>query len=278
MKFNKLAIAFCSAVLALWSCQTEKAIYVPDNKNVSFTESNASYTLDGEDIVVPIVRGVADKAASVDIKLVDKLGIYTLKTPTVNFGSGEYTSEVRLSYDINSLMPVVDYAFTLSFDEADMSVVGNNVFNASAMMPLEYEDYGEVTIGYCYFASLMPKKTFTLKKAKFTTDYYMIEGLYGSSPNFEFTVLGDNFEIRTLPKSNKWFSVPFVEVASGANHPSYGQITGWIDPDTDYCFVTGAAEDNSLVEGSTLEFDIFWTVSAGYFGWYTEYLYVSKVY
>ena len=277
MKFNKIAIAFFSAALLLSACETEKAIYVPENKNVSFPESSANFTLDGNDIVVPIVRGVANEAANITVSLEDEMGVYTLKTPTVQFASGEYASEIRLGYDLETLLPAVDYAFSLSFAEADMSVVGTNVFSARAMMPLEYEDCGTVSIGYCYVASLLPEKTFTLKKAKYTTNYYMIEGLYGSQTDLEITVEGENFILRTPAKSNKWFSVPLVEVASAANHPSYGQMTGWVDWDTEYCTITGAAEDNSLTVGSTIGFDIYWTVSAGYFGWYTEELVVTEL-
>lgn len=277
MKFYKIAIALFSAALVLPACETEKAIYVPDNKNVSFPSSIGNFQLDGNDLVIPIIRGVANEAASVEIKLEDKMGIYTIKTPTVQFASGEYTSEVRLSYDLSTLLPAIDYSFSLSFDEADMSVVGSNSFQASAMMPLEYEDCGTVSIGYCYVSSMLPDKTFNLKKAKYTTNYYMIEGLYGSDTDLEITVEGDHFILRTPAKSNKWYSIPLVEVASAANHPSYGQMTGWMDPDTEYCTITGAAEDNSLQVGSTIGFDIYWTVSAGYFGWKTEEIVVTEI-
>ena len=84
--------------------------------------------------------------------------------------------------------------------------------------------------------------------------------------------------ILTPAKNNKWFSgYPLIEVVSAAVHPSYGVMTGWIDPDPKFCPVQGAAGDGTLVEGSAFGFDIYWTVSAGYFGWKSEYLYVSSV-
>lgn len=270
-------VFFLSVILALSACQTEKTIYVPENNNITFMETGASYLLKGDDIVIPLVRGIAEKAVSLEIKLEDKMGIYVLKTPTVQFADGVFVSEIRLGYDLNMLLPTVDYTFSLSFDKKEMSAVGINSFQGSAMMPLEYEACGKVSVKNSFISSRLSEKTFLLKKAKFTTNYYQIEKLYGSATNFEFYVDGAYFVTRTPPKSNKWNSDPLIEIASAANHDSYGAMTGWINPDTGHCTITDPNEDGSLKIGSSIGFDIYWTVSAGYFGWYTESLVVTEL-
>lgn len=275
---KKTIFIILAALVAFASCQQPEFKYVPDNEDVSFLETGASVSLEGQDIVIPIARGVASEELALGINLDDPMGVYTLKTPVVNFAKDQYEGEIVVSYDINALKPVTEYNFSVSFDEKNMSVVGDNVYSVSAMMPLTYKDYGTVTIGYCYASSLLENKTYTLQKAEFTTNYYKVLGLYGSATDLEFRVDGEYFTPLTPAKNNKWFSgYPLIEVVSAAVHPSYGVMTGWIDPDPGYCPVQGATGDGTLVEGSAFGFDIYWTVSAVYFGWKSEYLYVSSV-
>lgn len=275
---KKTIFIILAALVAFASCQQPEFKYVPDNEDVSFLETGASVSLEGQDIVIPIARGVASEELALGINLDDPMGVYTLKTPVVNFEKDQYEGEIVVSYDINALKPVTEYNFSVSFDEKNMSVVGDNVYSVSAMMPLTYKDYGTVTIGYCYVGSLLENKTYTLQKAEFTTNYYKVLGLYGSATDLEFRVDGEYFTPLTPAKNNKWFSgYPLIEVVSAAVHPSYGVMTGWIDPDPEYCPVQGAAGDGTLVVGSAFGFDIYWTVSAGYFGWKSEHLIVSSV-
>lgn len=275
---KKTLFIVLAALVAFASCQQPEFIYVPDNEDVSFLETSASVSLEGQDIVIPIARGVATEELALGINLDDPMGVYTLKTPVVTFAKDQYESEIVVSYDITALKPTVEYGFSVSFDEKNMSAVGASVYTVSAMMPLTYKDYGTVTIGYCYAGSLIENKTYTLQRAEFTTNYYKILGIYGSPNDLEFRVDGENFYPLTAPVKNKWYpSYPMIEVVSAAVHPSYGVMTGWIDPDPSYCTIEGAAGDGTLTVGCKVGFDIYWTVSAGYFGWKTENLVVSSV-
>lgn len=270
-----------AAAVAFASCQKVEFNYTPDNEDVSFVNSSESYTLEGQKLEIAIVRGVADEALSLAIALDDEDGVFTLETPVINFAANEYEQKVVVSYDIADLAPAVKYSFAVSFDEHNKSAVGSNKFSASAMMPLEYEPYGEVTVYYSYISPLLPITTYKLNRAKYTTNYYMLEGLYTSKTELEFCVEGENFEILSKFGECKYFpSYPLFEVLTAANFSTYGPLTGWLDSDPEYCCIEGGDADGTLPEGSYIVFDVFWTVSAGYLRdtFTTEVLEVSKVY
>lgn len=274
---KKIAYILLAAAVAFASCQKVEFNYTPDNEDVSFSASSETYSLQGQKIEVPIVRGVGQEAMSLAVSLNDQEGIFTLETPVVNFAANEFEQTIVVSYNIEDLAPAVKYSFDLTFDEKIMSVVGTNKFTASAMMPLEYEPYGEVSVKASMPASLFPAMTYELMRAKYTTNYYMIKGIYGSDTELEICVDGDTFEILSKLSDCKYISYPVFQIPSGAIHPSYGQMTGWMDPGSSYCTVYGAEPDGTLPVDAILDYDIFWTVSAGYFDWYDEQLVVSKV-
>lgn len=263
---KKIAYILLAAAVAFASCQKVEFNYTPDNEDVSFPASSETYSLQGQKIEIPIVRGVGKEALSLAISLNDQDGVFTLETPVVNFAANEFEQTIVVSYNLDDLAPAVKYTFNVTFDEKNMSVVGTNMFAASAMMPLEYEPYGEVTVDNSYVKSLFPVKTYELQRAKYTTNYYMIKGMYGSDVDMEFCVRDGLFEVLSPLGTCKYFGTyPLFVIPSGAMHPSYGQFTGYLDPDPEYCYVTGAEADGTLPVGAILEYDVFWTVPAGYF-------------
>ena len=75
-------------VFGITSCSQEmmEKTYTPDNYNVTFEASSTTYSLEGQDLVVKVNRGVAKEAISVPVTLTDPNGIYSLnKNTTYNY-------------------------------------------------------------------------------------------------------------------------------------------------------------------------------------------------
>lgn len=272
MKNNKLTtkllsfVAAIALVFTMSSCNQElmETTYTPDNNNVTFSVASAYYSLDGEPLVVTIQRGVAKEAINVNLTLEDAKGVYTLSSNTVSFAAGEYTKQVSLSYELSKLQPIVNYAFTLSFDAKDKAAAGYNKFTASATMPLEYEAAGNVNITGNYIA---PGITHKLYIAKYTNNYYMIENVFGSGKNIEFNIVDGKVNL-TAPS----FTGISGLISQGFNFPSkvdigLGPVTFWFDCDPNY--VLTALDANGLFsKGSIIQFDAIYQMGGKYYGWY----------
>ncbi|MBR5183175.1 MAG: hypothetical protein IKW15_01725, partial [Bacteroidales bacterium] len=147
---KKLSMKLLSVVGALavmfttTSCNQDmmEAKYNPDNNNITFESATTKYSLEGQALVVKINRGIAKEAVSIPLTLTDPNGIYTMNKKTADFAEGEYSTEVQLTYDVTELKPVVNYAFTLSFNEAEKAASGTNKITATCQMPLVYQDWG----------------------------------------------------------------------------------------------------------------------------------------
>jgi hypothetical protein len=107
-KFTKALLSFVAAfalVFTISSCNQDlmETTYTPDNNNVTFEMSSASYSLEGQPIVIKINRGVANDAISIPLTLTDAHGVYTMNKKSADFAAGEYTTEVQLSYNVEDL-------------------------------------------------------------------------------------------------------------------------------------------------------------------------------
>lgn len=270
-KFIKSLLSFVAAfalVFTISSCNQDlmETTYNPQNNDVTFTLPSSTYSLEGQPLTVSIQRGVAKEDLSVNLTLNDPNGVYTLSTKTVTFAAGEYEKTFTLSYDVNNLKPVVNYAFTVSFNAADKALAGYNEFKGSAQMPLEYEEVGTVNLrdnkGY---VTSYPHKLYV---AKYTDNYYMIENVVGSGLNFEFNIVDGNINI-TAPK----FSGISGLIATGLKFPSptvdlgIGPVTFWLDCDPNY--IATALDANGLfTKGSIIQFDAIYQMGGSYYGWY----------
>jgi len=289
MKLNKISMKLLSVVgafaliFSLSSCSQEmmEAQYTPDNNNVTFASASAKYSLEGQDLVVKLQRGIADEALSLPLTLTDKKGVYTLNNTTAEFAAGAYTTEVTLSYDVKSLKPVVDYSFTLSFDEKDMAITGSCNFTASCMMPLVYKDWGTISAYKGSFFGYFPaeKLSYKIQLAENTNNYFKVIGMYGSDTDFEFNLTNGTLNI-TAP-SFSYYSytkdTPLAKFVSAGAHPSYGALSAWILSGRDYMAFAGLTEDGTLQLNSIIQFNTLWTVSAGYFGVYADQFVISEV-
>ena len=272
-----------AVVFALTSCNQDlmEATYTPDNNNVTFEMSSASYSLEGQPIVIKINRGVANDAISIPLTLTDAHGVYTMNKKSADFAAGEYTTEVQLSYNVDDLKPVVNYAFTLSFNEADMAISGASKLTGNCQMPLVYKDWGKMSAYAGSFFSYVPaeKRTWTIQLADYTNNYFKVKGFFGGETDLEFNIQ-DGSGIITAPGASYYSATgaaPLAKFVSGAVHPSYGVVTVWVDYDPAYTVFGNLNEEGTLQLGSIMQFDTFITVSAGYFGWYTHQAVVSAV-
>ncbi|MDO4735540.1 MAG: hypothetical protein Q4B21_00760 [Bacteroidia bacterium] len=287
MKNNKLTtkllsfVAAIALVFTMSSCNQElmETTYTPDNNNVTFSVASAKYALEGDPLVVTVQRGVAKEAINVNLTLEDANGVYTLSSNTVSFAAGEYTKQVSLSYDITALKPVVEYNFTLSFDAKDKAASGWNKFSGVAQVPLVYQDYGEIAMIQGSFGRYMSVTKYKLQLANFTNNYYKIVGMYGSTTDLEFNIVKGVATI-TAPATSTYSALgayPLAKFATCGMHPSYGQLTAWVDVDPNYFQLMNLSADGLLQVGSIIGLDAFYTVSAGYFGWYTDGFQVTAI-
>lgn len=274
-------------VFGITSCSQEmmEKTYTPDNYNVTFEGASATYSLEGQDLVVKVNRGVAKEAISVPVTLTDPNGVYSLNKNTADFAEGEYTTELKLSYNPESLKPVVNYTFTLAFDAAYMAASGTNKITAACQMPLVYQDWGTVVAyqGTLFQFFAAEDKVYNIQIADYTNNYYKIQNFLGSDVDLEFNLTNGAF-IVTAPKliANKYF--PTYPMAS---FPSAGvfngqQLTAWFDTDPSYIPTAGLTAEGTLQKGSMFQFDSFWTtpstyLSAGGKYWFPSIFAVTEV-
>ena len=262
------ALAF---VLTITSCNQDlmEMTYTPDiyNFNVTFESSSATYSLEGQPLVVKIHRGIADDAVSVPLTLKDPNGVYSMKQTNAEFAAGEYTTEVEITYKVSSLQPVVNYAFTLSFHEAYMAASGSNRITAFCQMPLVYKDWGTLSAysGTLFQFFAAEDKLYNLQLADFTNNYFKAENFLGSGKDLEFNITNGEV-IVTAPKLQTCSYFPTYPMAS---FPSAGkfngqQLTGWFDTDPAYIPTAGLSQDGTLQLGSMFQFDTFWTTPSSY--------------
>ena len=274
-----------AVVFALTSCNQDmmETTYTPDNNNVTFEMSTASFNLEGQPIVIKINRGVANDAISIPLTLTDPTGTFTINKNSADFAAGEFSTEVQLSYNLEDLKPIVNYPFTLSFNEADMAISGSSRLSANCQMPLVYKDWGKVSAYAGSFFGYVPaeKRTWTIQLADFTNNYFKIKGFFGGEEDIEFNIQNGKGVI-TAPGISYYNATdvkdyPMAKVVTGAVHPSYGVVTAYLDIDPAYVLFGGLNEDGTLQLGSIMQFDTWITVSAGYFGWYTHQIQVTAV-
>lgn len=274
-------------VFGITSCSQEmmEKTYTPDNYNVTFEGASATFSLEGQDLVVKVNRGVAKEAISVPVTLTDPNGVYTLSKNTADFAEGEYTTELKLSYNPENLKPVVNYTFTLAFDAAYVAASGSNKITATCMMPLVYQDWGtlEAYQGTLFQFFAPEDKVYTLQIADYTNNYFKVKNMLGSDVDMEFNVTNGQI-IVTAPKliANSYF--PTYPMAS---FPSAGvfngqQLTAWFDTDPAYIPTAGLSAEGTLQKGSMFQFDSFWTTPSSYLSsggkyWFPSIFAVTEV-
>lgn len=270
-----------AVVFALTSCNQDlmEATYTPDNNNVTFEVSSTSVSLEGQPIVVKINRGVAKEAISIPLTLTDAHGVYTLNKKSADFAAGEYSTEVTLTYNVEDLKPVVNYAFTLSFNEADMALSGTNKITGNCQMPLVYKDWGTIIAykGTLFQFFAAADKEYKIQLAENTKNYFKIVNFMGGGVDFEFNITNDQVEV-TAPKltANKYFpSSPMAGIPTIATYNG-GQLTCWIDTDPEYIVMGGLSSEGTLQVGSIIQFDTFWTTPSTYMATSSGYWFASQ--
>lgn len=277
-----LGVAF-----SLFSCgdDLKNTKYTPDNNNVSFPAAKASYALpmDEPEFYVDLNRGIAGNALTVEVKMEDPSGLFTLATPAVTFQAGEFISKIGIKYTAGNLAVGEVYPIKLTFNEKDMSVAGVNVITANAMLKLDYQEYGSISCAKGNFFGLLTpeQRTYNLYLAKGTTNYYKIENLYAGDQDVEFSIKNGGVTFSNPPYSfynaEDVAGIPLHKIPTAMNHPSYGLMTAWLDSNPENVQCTGLGAGDKLQLNSTMAIATWYTVSAGYFGWFPDALKVTAI-
>ncbi len=240
------------AAFALASCgRNDVNVYTPTNEDVSFEIASENLQVNGDEITVTLVRGVAQNALSVPVSITDPSGIFTLSKSTADFQAGSYKSTVSIAYDMTEVKPGNAYRITLNFDAKLAGPGCNKTYSAVVMPVLTYEEVGTAVwyTGISMANFIRQPQSYKLYKAKFTKNYYKIENIFGGGTDMSFSVVyDDENEYYTLDisdpavKPSGWFN--------GSTHffPTMAQYQG-----TQVCFQTfpGYTEVEDLDESES---------------------------
>lgn len=146
-----------------------------------------------------------------------------------------------------------------------------------------YVEYGTISTERGNFFVLLPedKKTYKLYILEGTTNYYKIEDLYGGEQDVEFSIT-DGKGTFSVPEVDFYNAVdvanyPLHPVLTAMDHPSYGLMRAWLDSDSEYVTFDDLGEGDQLLLNSKMNIDTWYTVAAGFFGWYQDVLKVTAV-
>ncbi len=286
-KINKISVRLFSAMIllgmifSLGACANTEMEnrFVPDNNSVTFESSVVpkSVLINDTELKVKIVRGIANEAIDVPIEFTTETnGVFGLSSSFVSFAKGEFETDVILTCASSTLVPGTQYSFNLSFDEADKAFTGVNDVEVRVMLQLEYSEVGTVEFKTGSFSSLIAegKDVYKLYLADNTTQFYKIEGFYGSSVDFEFKLdegmLHASSPVQSFYNASDVAGYPLLKFESAIVHPSYGPMTAWVDADPAYVTASELSPTGQFASGSIITADVWYTVGAGYFGWYTD--------
>ncbi len=128
MKTNNIfKVVLCSMfAMSLVACVEEAYVPAPaEDSSKTYVRADETaprnLDIDGADIQVPFVRNNASGALDVTIALADTSGLFTLKSTTVSFASGETTAYASVSYSYDSLDPAAEYAITVAMTSEDVA-------------------------------------------------------------------------------------------------------------------------------------------------------------
>lgn len=128
MKTNNIfKVVLCSMfAMSLAACVEEAYVPAPvEDSSKTYVRADETaprnLDIDGADIQVPFVRNNASGALDVTVALADTSGLFTLKSTTVSFASGETTAYASVSYSYDSLDPAAEYAITVAMTSEDVA-------------------------------------------------------------------------------------------------------------------------------------------------------------
>ena len=126
-RINSILLA-CVMVLGLASCVETAPEYIPgEPDNVSCAvfpdiSAQSNLSLNGTPIEVPFTRTNTNGTLDVQVSLADDSGIFSLKSNTVSFASGESVANAYVTYDYDKLDPKDSYKIEVTMDtEANAS-------------------------------------------------------------------------------------------------------------------------------------------------------------
>ena len=189
MKSLKIFMLAAVAVVAglFTACSDEEFQAGPEasGAQVYFPESIASEFSIGDEvseIVIPVMRIVADEAQTVDILAEEESGLFTIPA-SVAFAAGEKTAALTLTFDRTALEDGVEYPVSLLInDEANVTPYGNRTLAFTVVAwPWELLGTGKFRDDWLttYWNGNDVEIEVQIHKHKTREGIYMIEEMYG---------------------------------------------------------------------------------------------------
>lgn len=151
---------------------------------------------------------------------------------------------------------------------------GGKSYSYTLTTGLIYQEYGSVSVVKGYFFNLLPpdKSVYKLYILAGTVNRYKIENLYGGGQDVEFSITNAQVSF-SVPEysyynASEIAGYPLHRIPTAMDHPSYGIMTAWLDSDPQHVYCEDMGENDKLISGSEIIIATWYTVAAGYFGWY----------
>lgn len=273
--------------LSIFSCgdDLKNTKYTPDNNSVSFPSQSATYAIEIQENVfdVKIVRGIADQALTLPVTIQDQNNLFTLASSSVTFDAGVYEVNIPVKYTSTNLTFGKSYSFALSFDKTNMAITGESSMTVNAMLKLDYEDYGTISCAAGNFFGLLSaeNRNFKLFLAKNTKNCYKIVNLYNGKQDVEFVINGGL--VTFISPGYAYYNAddvagyPMHQIVTGMNHSSYGILTAWLDSNPAKVVCSNLGAGDQLILNSQISLNTWYTVKAGFFGWYKDVLKITAI-
>lgn len=243
-------------VIAFTSCDsndTDRTFYYPANTEAAFKQNKSAYTFGAEDpdqYTVTVMRGNAEGAASIPVKLSDESGLFNASS-AIEFANGELEALITVTFNRQNLETGKAYTITLEIPENPIKE--HNVLHTLAITrDYVWEAY---TTGNFTSEFFETEWEVTMEKAD-GTDVYRLADVYADGYHISFAVEGNNIVPMVAASGGLY---PF---ATGYVDSGYGPVSFQIDADPEYT--------NIDMDNKTLTLNGRFVVADGSFGWFDE--------
>ena len=289
MKINKLLIGLATVMLGVFTaCNTdvEGEYYNSNFENVSFDAAaqSVSVSADQASTVIPVRFTRSNTASAYTAHYTATAsadGIFTdPSNGTVEFAAGQGTAIVNITAD--NLEKEVKYTYKMVLDESSAATIDTLANNQIKAMTIQVQREGDWT-------------DWKQWNSTGTATYYYVNFFDGSDPelpfvyrqnlsapnNYQFKVSHWGYDVDLIinyDKATGHVTVP--STFSGYTHSSYGDV--YVADLATYAGIRGWAVEEEYYgvfdeEQAIFAIPLVYYVSAGYFGYDPEYLYIDGV-
>ncbi|MCM1150663.1 MAG: hypothetical protein NC209_00860 [Alistipes sp.] len=243
MKSSKIFILAAVALVAglFTACSDDDFAAGPaaSGAQAYFPQSIASEYSIGDDvneIVIPVMRIVADEAQTIPVLAEDESGLFSVPA-AVTFAAGEEKAELKMTFDRTALEDGVEYPVSLLLNDEDNTTPYGNRSLALKIVPWPWESLGTGMFRDDWLSSMFKGNEVEIEvqiyKHKSRAGIYMIEEMYGWPFLTEFFG-GSQADI----ESQVGLTYTPTNITLNASDPNAvffpRQFTGITDKDPDY--------------------------------------------